>query len=106
MGTCVFHIAHRKFTQALGQMGQNVEMPNFTQALYEARELAMTRMQDEARAGEARAIVGVQLHESSHGWGSHIIEYFSVGTAIVAATPLVDDSPGLPAPAMSLYVNG
>ena len=37
MGTCVFHIAHRKFTQALGSMGQNVELPNFTQALYEAR---------------------------------------------------------------------
>ncbi len=48
MGTCVFHIAHRKLTQALGSMGQNVELPNFTQALYEARELAMTRMQDEA----------------------------------------------------------
>ena len=37
MGTCVFHIAHRKLTQALGSMGQNVELPNFTQALYEAR---------------------------------------------------------------------
>ena len=36
MGTCVFHIAHRKLTQALGSMGQNVELPNFTQALYEA----------------------------------------------------------------------
>ncbi len=48
MGTCVFHIAHRGLGQALGSMGQNVELPNFTQALYEARELAMTRMQDEA----------------------------------------------------------
>ena len=36
MGTCVFHIAHRKLGQALGSMGQNVELPNFTQALYEA----------------------------------------------------------------------
>ena len=52
MGTCVFHIAHRKLTQALGSMGQNVELPNFTQALYEARELAMTRMQDEAEPAE------------------------------------------------------
>ena len=48
MGTCVFHIAHRGLGQALGTVGQNVELPNFTQALYEARELAMTRMQDEA----------------------------------------------------------
>ena len=50
MGTCVFHIAHRGIGQTLGTVGQNVELPNFTQALYEARELAMTRMQDEANA--------------------------------------------------------
>ena len=55
MGTCVFHIAHRKLTQALGSMGQNVELPNFTQALYEARELAMTRMQDEATSSRRAA---------------------------------------------------
>ena len=28
-------------------------------------------------------IVGVQLQERSHGWGSHVIEFFAVGTAIV-----------------------
>ena len=50
MGTCVYHIAHRGLGQTLGSTGQNVELPNFTQALYEARELAMTRMQDEADA--------------------------------------------------------
>ena len=48
MGTCVYHIAHRGLAQTLRTAGQNVELPNFTQALYEARELAMTRMQDEA----------------------------------------------------------
>ena len=48
MGTCVYHIAHRGLGATLGSAGQNVELPNFTQALYEARELAMTRMQDEA----------------------------------------------------------
>ena len=35
------------------------EMPNFTQALYDARELAMERMQAEAEALEAEGIVGV-----------------------------------------------
>jgi uncharacterized protein YbjQ (UPF0145 family) len=65
------------------QMGQNVEMPNFTQALYDARELAMERMQKEAEGLKAEGIVGVQLQERSHGWGSHVIEFFAVGTAIV-----------------------
>jgi uncharacterized protein YbjQ (UPF0145 family) len=64
-------------------MGRNVEMETYTQALYDARELAMERMQAEAEALQAEGIVGVQLHEGSHGWSSHVIEYFAVGTAIV-----------------------
>jgi len=34
-------------------------------------------------AVQAEGIVGVKLHETSHGWGSHTIEFFAVGTAIV-----------------------
>jgi uncharacterized protein YbjQ (UPF0145 family) len=86
MGTCVYHIAHRKLTQALGSVGQNVELPNFTQALYEARELAMTRMQDEAGALNASGIVGVRLEEKSHQWGSHTIEFLALGTAVTKTT--------------------
>ncbi len=64
-------------------------MENYTQALYDARELAMERMQHEARKVKAEGIVGVIIKEASHGWGSHVIEYFAVGTAIVSrpATP-------------------
>jgi uncharacterized protein YbjQ (UPF0145 family) len=40
-------------------------------------------MQAEAEAVKAEGIVGVQLSERSHGWGSHVIEFFAVGTAIV-----------------------
>lgn len=65
-------------------MGRNVELPNYTQALYASRELAMERMQTEAQAAKAKGIVGVDLHEKSHGWGSHMIELFAIGTAIVA----------------------
>jgi uncharacterized protein YbjQ (UPF0145 family) len=83
MGSCVYHVAHRGMVQSLRQVGRNVELPNFTQALYDARELAMERMQAEAEALEAEGIVGVQLTEGNHGWGSHVIEFFAVGTAIV-----------------------
>ncbi len=65
MGTCVYHIAHQRFWQAMSNIGQNVEMPQFTEALYDARELAMSRMQAEAEALHAEGIVGVQL--LSHG---------------------------------------
>ncbi len=94
MGTCVYHIAHRGLGQTLGSVGQNVELPNFTQALYEARELAMTRMQDEAERLAATGIVGVRLEEKSHMWGSHTIEFLSLGTAVVKTT----DDVTLPTP--------
>ena len=68
----------------VAQTGRNVELPNFTQALYDARELAMQRMQTEAQELGAEGIVGVSLSEKSHGWGSHVIEFFALGTAIVA----------------------
>jgi uncharacterized protein YbjQ (UPF0145 family) len=82
LGTCVYHVAHQGMFQAMGNIGQNKEMPNFTQALYEARELAMERMQDEARKVSAEGIVGVQIQEKSHVWGSHTIEFFAMGTAV------------------------
>jgi uncharacterized protein YbjQ (UPF0145 family) len=82
LGTCVYHVAHQGMFQAMGNVGQNKEMPNFTQALYEARELAMERMQEEARKLSAEGIVGVQIQEKSHVWGSHTIEFFAMGTAV------------------------
>ena len=83
MGSCVFHVAHHSLRQSMRQVGQNVELTNYTQALYDARELAMERMQAEALEAKAEGIVGVDLHERSHGWGSHVIEFFAIGTAII-----------------------
>ncbi len=83
MGSCVYHVAHQSMRATLKNAGRNIEMPNFTQAMYDARELAMGRMQAEAETLGAEGIVGVQLHEQSHGWGSHVIEFFGIGTAIV-----------------------
>jgi len=106
MGSCVYHVAHQSMRQAWKTMGQNLEMVNFTQALYEARELAMERMQHEAMQLGAEGVVGVNVREQSHGWESHIIEYFSVGTAVVPGPPAVDGLPAVAVPTLSLSVNG
>jgi uncharacterized protein YbjQ (UPF0145 family) len=84
MGSCVYHVGRRGPVRTIAQTGRNVELPNYTQALYDARELAMQRMQTEALELGAEGIVGVSLSETSHGWGSHVIEFFALGTAIVA----------------------
>ena len=82
MGSCVYHVAHQKFGSKIGNIGKNVEIEQFTQALYDARELAMTRMQAEAEELHAEGIVGVQLHQRNHSWGAHTTEFFSIGTAV------------------------
>jgi uncharacterized protein YbjQ (UPF0145 family) len=107
MGNCVYHVAHQGFRQFLKQAGMNCEMENYTQALYDARELAMERMQHEARKLSAEGVVGVNLHERSHGWGSHIIEYFAIGTAVVGRpAPVRDESAAaMPTPGLSLLLN-
>ncbi|MGH7281046.1 MAG: heavy metal-binding domain-containing protein, partial [Polyangiaceae bacterium] len=71
----------------------NTELPEYTHPLYESRELAMERQQYEAEQLGAEGIVGVTVHEKQHGWGGtqtkfswrgETIEFFVVGTAVVA----------------------
>ena len=87
MGSCVYHVAHQRLGGMLGNIGKNVELEQFTQALYDARELAMSRMQAEAEALHAEGIVGVQLRQHSHTWGSHTTEFFAIGTAVRPLRP-------------------
>jgi uncharacterized protein YbjQ (UPF0145 family) len=82
LGTCVYHIAHQSMMQTLRQAGQNQEMVVFTQGIYEARELALVRMQSEAAQAGSSGIVGVTVGVSNHVWGEHATEFLATGTAI------------------------
>jgi uncharacterized protein YbjQ (UPF0145 family) len=86
MGNCVYHVGRQGMLASLKQVGRNVEMVNYTQALYQARELAMERMQRETDELQAGGIVGARIVERSHGWGSHVIEFFAIGTAVVSTS--------------------
>jgi uncharacterized protein YbjQ (UPF0145 family) len=82
LGTCVYHIAHQGAMQSLRQSGQNQEMMQFTQGVYEARELALARMQAEAEAAQSSGIVGVTVEVKNHVWGEHATEFLATGTAV------------------------
>jgi uncharacterized protein YbjQ (UPF0145 family) len=82
LGTCVYHIAHQSAMQSLRQAGRNQEMIQFTQGVYEARELALVRMQTEASQAQASGIVGVDIAVSNHVWGEHATEFLATGTGI------------------------
>ncbi len=61
----------------------------------------MERMQAEASSLGAQGIVGVNINEDSRGWGSHVIEFFAVGTAILP----ISAEHQIPQPALTLSLN-
>jgi uncharacterized protein YbjQ (UPF0145 family) len=107
MGNCVYFVAPQMQGQAQGQQGwggynQNMELAGPTQAFYDARELAMERMQAEAEALGAEGIVGVTVDESNHTWGVNVLEFSAIGTAVV---PIRADHQ-IATPTLVLSVNG
>src|SRR5215470_1189332 len=82
LGVCVYHIAHQSALQSLRQAGRNQEMVVFTQGIYEARELALARMQAETAQAGSAGIVGVNVEVNNYVWGEHATEFLATGTAI------------------------
>jgi uncharacterized protein YbjQ (UPF0145 family) len=82
LGTCVYHIAVQGFVQTMRQVGQNIELPQWTQGFYDARELAMTRLQSEAERDGAQGVVGVTVSTNEWLWGGHTLEFYVAGTSV------------------------
>src|SRR5437016_4265830 len=79
VGSSIYHIGYQQ-----ARWSQNQEMVVLTQAMYHARELAMTRMEEEANELRADGIVGVRLEVTRHEWGESLAEFVAIGTAIRA----------------------
>lgn len=108
VGNCTYYQFPSLQTRNITQGGwftsagrQNAELPDYTQSTYTARELAMTRMQEEARQVGATGIVSVDIdfeieaedvHSASaaantQANGTALTYHFSaIGTAIVPFT--------------------
>jgi len=93
MGNCVYYVPPH-LLQARNT--ESVELAAYTHALYDARELATERLQDEAEALGATGIVGVTFAEREHSYATQpwnagnaalasgeLLELFVVGTAVV-----------------------
>jgi uncharacterized protein YbjQ (UPF0145 family) len=81
-GVCAYHVGRRGFSSWANGIRDNQEMTIYTEALYDARELAMGRLQDEAIALGADGVVGVTVTERTGVWGTHVIEFAAIGTAV------------------------
>ena len=79
MGSSIYHIGIQT-----RKWGQSQELDKLTEAMYTARELAMTRMEEEAEELGADGVVGVRLDVNYYEWGDDSAEFIAFGTAIKA----------------------
>ena len=79
IGSSIYHIGLQP-----ARWSQNQELQVLTQAMYNARELAMSRMEAEAEHLGADGIVGVQLRMQAYVWGQDVLEFIATGTAVKA----------------------
>jgi uncharacterized protein YbjQ (UPF0145 family) len=77
IGSSIYHIGLQ-----IANYRQNQELQVLSQAMYQARELAMSRMEEEADALGADGIVGVRLDINRYEWGQGLAEFMAVGTAV------------------------
>ncbi len=82
MGSSIYHIGWSRLANAGFYFSQSFEIEAPTSAMMEARKIALGRMQQEAMALHAHAVVGVRLEKVTKIPEENIIEFIAVGTAI------------------------
>jgi uncharacterized protein YbjQ (UPF0145 family) len=95
VGCCVYELSGYGVLP-YAQAGRNDEIAEYTQALFDAREVAMDRMTKDlfaefglpgahAAAGHPDApvgVVGMKVSEKAHAGVANVIEYTAIGTAV------------------------
>jgi uncharacterized protein YbjQ (UPF0145 family) len=77
MGSSIYHVGFQWQKWSVSQ-----ELPVLTKAMFEARELAMTRMEEEADLLGADGVVGVRLVFKEYAMEEGVLEFQAIGTAI------------------------
>ena len=77
VGSSIYHIGYQRSMFNVSQ-----ELGVLSQAMYSARELAMSRMEAEADALGADGVVGVRLDVGRYEWGADLAEFIAIGTAV------------------------
>jgi uncharacterized protein YbjQ (UPF0145 family) len=81
-GASFVYAPRRSMGTAISQSSQNVELTNFTEAMYAAREAGMEHMQRSALDMGAQGIVAVRVSEGPMWFANHAIGFTAWGTAV------------------------
>ena len=84
-GASFVYAPRRTMGTVLQQQTQNVELVNFTEAIYSARESAMERMQQSALALKGTGVVDVKVVEGPMPFATHAVGFATWGTVVLLA---------------------
>jgi len=100
-GASFVYAPRRTMGAALQQQGQNVELKNYTEAMYSSRESAMERMQRVALDLKGTGVVGVKVVEGPMSFATHAVGFAAWGTVV----RLVKDAHHFVRPTMVVSLN-
>lgn len=81
MGSSIYQVGWQ-YTRQYTWNTQAMEMGTLSQAHQHAASLALSRLEQEAQLVGAHGVVGVRFTRRSYEWGSNLLEYTAIGTAI------------------------
>jgi uncharacterized protein YbjQ (UPF0145 family) len=81
-GASYVYAPRRTAGDAMRQSTQNVELTNYTQAMYAARESAMEKMQRSALDAGGEGVVEVKVTEGPVSFARHAVGFAAWGTAV------------------------
>ncbi|MHB2016660.1 MAG: heavy metal-binding domain-containing protein [Candidatus Xenobia bacterium] len=92
MGSSIYHLGWQFTPSTWGSWGNSQELDTLTQAHLHARTLALDRIKWETRLLNAHGVVGVRFDRKMYDWGTHLIEFSLMGTAIrIEGAPPTDN---------------
>jgi uncharacterized protein YbjQ (UPF0145 family) len=85
-GASYVHAPRRTMGAAMGQMTQNVELTNYTETLYDAREAAMGSLQQAIRGSGGTGLVDMKIIDRPMEFARHVVEFVAYGTSVKMLT--------------------
>lgn len=94
MGSSVYHVGWQGMPSSYFGIGRGAyELTVQSEAWNNARRLALSRLQQEARYAGADAVVAVRIQWGAHDFAPHTVEMVAVGTAVRTSAQVRTDPP-------------
>lgn len=85
-GASYVHAPRRSVGNVIGQATQNVELTNYTETLYDAREAAMGRLQQALAHSGGTGLLDMKVIDRPVEFAHHVVEFIAYGTSVKMLT--------------------